>query len=190
MSAMPWQWQLMVTISRQAVLEARDIQLDNGRVIHITEDYVPNPPVLTFAHDIARLNYIWDDTSGFWESVRCQRRAYDAHTLAGPLQPFERVTVRDAQEPGFICFVSSILNYVLGLSDDSVPQFPINFYRSKSPTDFWKESPASTGKHLSYRRIILILQGQRKNDNSSVVQWAQEYGSWFSEVFICAKNDW
>ena len=31
-----------------------------------TEADVPNPPLITFAHDIARLNCIWDDTLTFW----------------------------------------------------------------------------------------------------------------------------
>lgn len=57
------------SISSKA-LEVCDIQLGNRKVIDITEDDVPNPTALTFAHDIAHLNCIWDDTSGFWDGSK------------------------------------------------------------------------------------------------------------------------
>jgi hypothetical protein len=52
------------------ILEVRNIQLGNRKTIYIIEDDVPNPPALTFAHDIARLNSIWDDTSVFWDGSK------------------------------------------------------------------------------------------------------------------------
>ncbi|KAF8232777.1 hypothetical protein L208DRAFT_1270369 [Tricholoma matsutake] len=58
------------TIITLKILEVRDIQLGNGKTIYITEDDVPNPPVLTFAHDITHLNSIWDNTSMFWDSSK------------------------------------------------------------------------------------------------------------------------
>lgn len=49
------------------LIETRALKLGNGVTICFTEADVPNPPALTFANDISRLNCVWDDTSEFWD---------------------------------------------------------------------------------------------------------------------------
>jgi hypothetical protein len=51
-------------------IETRALELGNGVTIRFTEADVPNPPALTFANDISRLNCVWDDTSEFWDATQ------------------------------------------------------------------------------------------------------------------------
>jgi hypothetical protein len=61
--------------------QPRLICLGDGTVITFTNADVPNPPVISFVDDIARLNQIWDDTSSFWNPADCALRIHD-HPIA------------------------------------------------------------------------------------------------------------
>jgi hypothetical protein len=53
--------------------EARTLKLGNNTIISFTPDDVPLPPAPTFAHDLPRLNRMWDDTSTYWDGQSALR---------------------------------------------------------------------------------------------------------------------
>jgi hypothetical protein len=53
--------------------EARTLKLGNSTIISFTPDDVPLPPAPTFAHDLPRLNRMWDDTSTYWDGQSALR---------------------------------------------------------------------------------------------------------------------
>lgn len=53
--------------------EARTLKLGNGTIISFTPNDVPLPPAPTFAHDLPRLNRMWDDTSAYWDGQSALR---------------------------------------------------------------------------------------------------------------------
>lgn len=48
------------------MLVTRSLTLGDGRQLIFAADDVPAPPAVSFAHDIATLNSMWDDTSEHW----------------------------------------------------------------------------------------------------------------------------
>jgi hypothetical protein len=49
----------------------RSLVLGNGHCLQFTLDDVPDPPAVSFANDIPRLNGMWDDTTLHWSGESC-----------------------------------------------------------------------------------------------------------------------
>jgi hypothetical protein len=153
---------------------SRSLQLGNGTMIMFSEDDVPNPPLMTFAHDIARLNSIWDDTSTFWT-------------------PADAVFFVKGQAIALVYLPELYRRWKGQQWDGLKKQYSewkplIERYRSGTAQEFWREF-SQDGKCFPYSRIIKALRDRRKEDNMRTVQEAQlVYGDSFNSLFSYMKN--
>lgn len=65
-----------------ADLLSRMLKLGDGTTITFTENDVPKPPAMSFAHDLVRLNASWDDTSVHWGSQSNPCLTIHGHRIA------------------------------------------------------------------------------------------------------------
>jgi len=153
---------------------SRSLQLGNGMTVMFTEADIPNPPLFTFAHEIARLNSIWDDTSTFWAPTDAIFFV-KGHAIALIYLPELYRRWKGQQWEG--------------LKKQYSEWKPlIERYRSGTPEDFWREFSLG-GKRFPYSRIVKALRDQRKEDNLRTVQEAQlVYGDSFNALFSYLKN--
>jgi hypothetical protein len=59
----------------------KELRLGDGTILTLTKAEVPDPPAVSFATDIARLNRIWDDTSMYWTPAQCALQIH-GHPIA------------------------------------------------------------------------------------------------------------
>ena len=59
----------------------KELCLGDGTILTLTRTEVPDPPAVSFATDIARLNRIWDDTSMYWTPAECVLKIHN-HPIA------------------------------------------------------------------------------------------------------------
>jgi hypothetical protein len=58
-----------VVTAMQGSLPERSLRLGNGQVLEFTLESIPDPPAISFAGDIPRLNGMWDDQTAHWSGT-------------------------------------------------------------------------------------------------------------------------
>jgi hypothetical protein len=46
-----------------------EVRLSHMTVMKVRHSMIPDPPLVSYAKDIAKLNRVWDDTSPFWSAA-------------------------------------------------------------------------------------------------------------------------
>jgi hypothetical protein len=153
---------------------------------------VPNPSVVSFVEDIARLNRIWDDTSTFWTPGDCALRIH-GHPIT--LVHWKAVYsygkkgqcrgTRNKWADWQVCGPSRGGGVVVLLMTPPLPppQYIVERYRALLPDGFWAKF-SMKGKRHSYTTITNCLRTQHAlADKSTAEKARQEYGASFDTVF-------
>lgn len=181
-----------------AFTQTRTLQLGNGTALTFTEADIPNPPAISFASDLPRLNRMWDDTSIHWD----QQSVLTIHGCPIALIYWKDVYTAKSGiswKPGqwkgikgkwFDWKVSVYENLVSFLETHAYGnvQILVQCWRKGSPEEFWSEF-SENGKRLGYKAILARLAAERMAEDEHLSQLAkEEYGDQFSAVFSYIKG--
>ncbi|EIW86051.1 hypothetical protein CONPUDRAFT_114144, partial [Coniophora puteana RWD-64-598 SS2] len=151
----------------------RVVQMDNGVVVQFSEQDVSDPPAVSFAHDLPRLNAMWDHTVPHWQGVSeltIQRQPI-------PIKYWRDVYVgRDWKR-----------NQWRGSWDSRLERVLVEHWRAVGPDKFWHEF-SREGHRMPYTVIVKALQARRRAQNSMDVQHAREEFPDFEQQFGYRKG--
>jgi hypothetical protein len=168
--------------------------LGNKTTIRFSESETPDPPAVSFAHDIPRLNAMWDDTTPHWNgssvlviqghpiAITYWRDVYayaksKQNQWKGTKAKWFEWKVRSAVWHGPPCACSPPWQVV------------VERWRQGTPSEFWAEFSTEDGKHLTFTAIINRLRLSRKTEDERICEIAKaEYGVSFAENFSYRKG--
>lgn len=158
----------------------RTLVLGDMTRITFTAADVKAPPIISFAHDIAGLNRMWDDTSSNWDNVSplvicgCPialvywRNVYKSSR--GKNEHWKPGQWRGTKDKWFKWRIM------------------VHRYRQGTPESFWEEFTRD-GERMNFTRIIAELAQQRvAADNALSRQARDEYGTTFPAFFSYRKG--
>ncbi|THH12190.1 hypothetical protein EW146_g7794 [Bondarzewia mesenterica] len=151
------------------------LMLDNGVVIDIVERDMPDPPAVSYAADIARLNGKWDDTPCTGLAPHLWSLKVTSSLLyTGPMSTSTgRAHSGRALRPS-------------GLSGRSIV---VQRYRTTTVAKFWAEFSLKNGKHMTFTAITIRLRELRKAEDEEVSKRARdEYSADFNSTFVYGKD--
>jgi hypothetical protein len=178
-------------------IPTRTITLGDKTEITFTAADVRAPPIITFVHDIAGLNCMWDDTTSNWDGVSpliingrpiplvYWRDIYKSSRKRG--EHWKEGQWRGTKGKWFKWRVSYTLS-ISALTDSVVFQVVVHRYRQGTPEEFWKEFTRD-GVRMNFTRIVAELAQQRVAvDDVLARQATTEYGSSFPSLFSYRKG--
>ena len=181
--------------SENAFTQTRTLRLGNGTVLTFVEADVPNPPAISFAYDLPRLNRMWDDTSVYWDRQS---------VLAIHGQPIALTYWRDVYttksgiswKPGqwkgikgkwFDWKVSIKYRVLFSEICAYKRQILVQRWRKRSPEEFWLEF-SENSKRLGYKAIITHLAAECVTEDERLSQVArEEFGNDFPITFLISR---
>ena len=172
---------------------ARLLVLRDGTALQISADDIPDPPAVSFADDIPRLNSMWDDMPPHW----CGRSplVVRGHPIPVSYWPELYKYGKKDQWKGTkgkwfewkvcLCFLTGVIGDMLNLAFQVV----VECYRERTPEDFWREFRQPNGNQMTFTTITQQLRKQQIARHQEIVAQAQrEYGPRFSEIFTYRRG--
>ena len=145
---------------------------------------IPDPPLISYAKDVAKLNRVWDDTSPFWSPMEVPFQIQEVPVALmywkdlyayGKTGHWKGTKSKWADWKVLLApFCGHATVFVDGFS---FFQTVVDRYRQSTIEDFWAEF-SEGGKRLCFTAIVSRLREQRKaRDEEVAAQAAREYGS-------------
>ncbi|KAJ3904864.1 hypothetical protein F5879DRAFT_953002 [Lentinula edodes] len=150
-----------------------EIILANQNVLRFKYHDIPEPLLqLSFAHDIIRLDRIWDDKRPNWDPVDCAT-----------------VSVINGV-PVALCYWQQVYKGKKDQRWDGIKgvwsewRYVAERYRSSTPEEFWSEFQTDAGEPMNWTSILERLRELRINRDEELAERARaEYGSRFPVLF-------
>ncbi|KAG2130844.1 uncharacterized protein EDB93DRAFT_1179146 [Suillus bovinus] len=156
-----------------AIGNPRLLHLGDGTILQVDDSEIPDPPAISFAHDIAHLNSMWDDHSEYWKGLSVI--VIRGHPIAVKYWPVLYRYGKDKQWKGPKKKWSDWRDI-------------IECYRQGSPEQFWATFSAK-GEHMKYSAIVDKLHDVRKSTQSRIVeQVRREFGATFDTDFTYRRG--
>ncbi|KZT03853.1 uncharacterized protein LAESUDRAFT_659101 [Laetiporus sulphureus 93-53] len=153
------------------------IELGSG-VLHFDSKEIPDPPYISFAKDLDKLDRMWDDHSPSWDnSSPLILRETSIALIHWPKVYHYR------QDK---CWAGIKQHW----STWKVPASPflVTEYRLLTPTGFWQKY-SEGGKRLPVTKIAALQRKARKaHDENLVAQAKVTFGDRFSDMFAYRKG--
>ncbi|KAJ4476811.1 hypothetical protein C8R41DRAFT_963939, partial [Lentinula lateritia] len=150
-----------------------EIILANQKLLRFKYHDIPEPSLqLSFTHDIARLDRIWDDKGSHWDPMDCAT----VSSINGV--------------PVALCYWQQIYKGKKDQHWDGIKgmwsewRYVAERYWSITPEQFWSEFQTNAGEQMNWTAILERLQELRINRNEELAERAKaEYGPRFPELF-------
>ena len=158
-----------------------EVRVSHGTVLKVSQSTIPDPPLVLYAKDIAKLNWVWDDSSPFWspEEVPFQIEGIPvALVYWKELYAYGKTGHWKGTKSKWADWkVSySCLSWCSGLTFQWFVQSVVECYCKSSTEDFWAEF-SDKGMQLSFTAIVSRLCEQRKvHDEQVAAQAIREHG--------------
>ncbi|KAJ4491568.1 hypothetical protein C8J55DRAFT_557137 [Lentinula edodes] len=145
-----------------------------GRIVHYKECDLREPPSITFASNIPRLDRVWDDERPSWDPEDCGKNLLSINGTPIALRYWRDV---------FSGKKSSVWASLKKLWSEW--KYVAERYRASSPDEFWKEFSFSDGRRFHWKAISDQLRDLRSKHEQQLVDKAKaEYGADFARVFV------
>ncbi|KAJ3930206.1 MAG: hypothetical protein NXY57DRAFT_1040177 [Lentinula lateritia] len=138
-----------------------------GRIVHYKECDLREPPSITFASNIPRLDHVWDDERPSWDPEDCGKNLLSINGTP--------ITLRGKK--------SSVWASLKKLWSEW--KYVAERYRASSPDEFWKEFSFSDGRRFHWKAISdQLCDLWSKHEQQLVDKAKAEYGADFAWVFV------
>jgi len=182
------------TVAADASPVIRSITLGSGVQVHFTVRDIPDPPAASFAHDIPRLNGMWDDTSEHW--IHWSVLVMAGHPIPLVYWPQVYRYGKTDQWKGTKSkwyewkVTSSLFTVNRVLKWLTVLQVMVERWRTGTPDQFWSEFSHDDGHHMHYTPISAVLRRQRRIADEAMAAHARaEYGESFPQHFTYRRGN-
>ncbi|KAG2141618.1 hypothetical protein BD769DRAFT_1349586, partial [Suillus cothurnatus] len=146
----------------------RLLQLGDGTILQVDASEIPDPPAISFAHDIPRLNDMWDDHTEHWKGLSVI--VIRGHPIAVEYWPLLYRYGKQQQWQG-----------TKNKWNDW--RVIVERYRQGSPEQFWATFSVE-GEHMKYTTIVQKLHDIRMSVDSRLAEQAhREFGATFDARF-------
>lgn len=159
----------------------RTVLLGSGMLLSFTDNDVPDPTAVSFAHDIDRLAAMWDDGSSRWrgDSVLMIK----GHAIALKHWP----TVYKYGKPGqwkgtknkwaeWRVGPSGALGQCV-LTNGLARQYVVERFCQGTAEEFWAEFTVPDGKRMAFTNIVATLREARLRRDAEISAQASQAGS-------------
>ncbi|KAJ4499946.1 hypothetical protein C8R41DRAFT_812696 [Lentinula lateritia] len=145
-----------------------------GKIVRYKECDLREPPSITFATNISRLDRVWDDEQPSWDPEDCGTNLLSVNGAPIALRYWRDV------------FSGKKNNVWASLKKLwSEWKYVAERYRASSPDEFWKEFSFNDGRRFHWKAISDQLRDLRSKHEQQLVDQAKaEYGVDFARVFV------
>ncbi|GAW07617.1 protein [Lentinula edodes] len=133
-----------------------------GRIVHYKECDLREPPSITFASNIPRLDRVWDDERPSWDPEDCGKNLLSINGTPIALRYWRDV---------FSGKKSSVWASLKKLWSEW--KYVAERYRASSPDEFWKEFSFSDGRRFHWKAISDQLRDLRSKHEQQLVDKAK-----------------
>ncbi|KAJ3902404.1 hypothetical protein F5879DRAFT_991070 [Lentinula edodes] len=145
-----------------------------GKIIRYKERDLREPPSITFATNISRLDRVWDDEQPSWDPEDCGTNLLSINGAPIALRYWRDV---------FSGKKNSVWASLKKLWSEW--KYVAECYRASSPDEFWKEFSFNDGRRFHWKAISDQLRVLRSKHEQQLVDQAKaEYGIDFARVFV------
>ncbi|KAJ3867260.1 hypothetical protein EV359DRAFT_78744 [Lentinula novae-zelandiae] len=149
-----------------------------GRIIRYKDCDLREPPSITFASNIPRLDRVWDDERPSWDPQDCGKNLLSINGTPIALRYWRDV---------FSGKKSSVWATLKKLWSEW--KYVAERYRAGSPDEFWKEFSFNDGRRFHWKAISDQLRDLRSKREQQLVDQAKaEYGADFARQFVNNKG--
>ncbi|KAJ3870872.1 hypothetical protein F5051DRAFT_434300, partial [Lentinula edodes] len=145
-----------------------------GKIVRYKERDLCEPPSITFATNISRLDRVWDDEQPSWDPEDCGKNLLSINGVPIALRYWRDV---------FSGKKNSVWASLKKLWSEW--KYVAERYRASSPDEFWKEFSFNDGRRFHWKAISDQLRDLRSKHEQLLVDQAKaEYGVDFARVFV------
>ncbi|KAJ4486413.1 hypothetical protein C8R41DRAFT_921285 [Lentinula lateritia] len=154
------------------------ITIGFGKIVRFKESELSEPPSITFATNISRLDRVWDDERPNWDPEDCGKRLLSINGIPIALRYWRGV---------FSGKKSSVWASLKKIWSEW--KYVAERYRASSPVEFWKEFSFVDGRRFHWKAISDHLRNLRSEHEQQLVDQAKaEYGLDFAKIFVNNKG--
>ncbi|KAG1888025.1 uncharacterized protein F5891DRAFT_987886 [Suillus fuscotomentosus] len=150
------------------------LNLGDGTILQLVDDDIPDPPAVSFANDILRLNAMWDDNTVHWlnESII----TIQGHPIAVKYWPLLYRYGPNQQWKGTKSKWTDWRDVV-------------ERYRQGTPDHFWADFKTDSGERMKFTAIVQKLRDERKAEHTALVERAhREFHAEFDDLFTYRRG--
>ncbi|KAG1902421.1 uncharacterized protein F5891DRAFT_949182 [Suillus fuscotomentosus] len=145
------------------------LNLGYGTILQLVDDNIPDPPAVSFANDILRLNAMWDDDTVHWlnESII----TIQGHPIAVKYWPLLYHYCHNQQWKGTKSKWTDWRDVV-------------EHYRRGTPDHFWADFKTDSVERMKFTAIVQKLCDERKAEHTALVERThREFHAEFDDLF-------
>ncbi|KAJ3914223.1 hypothetical protein F5877DRAFT_18082, partial [Lentinula edodes] len=171
------------------------ITIGSGKIVQFKESELSEPPSITFATNIPRLDRVWDDERPNWDPEDCGKRLLSINGIPIALRYWRDVfsgkksSVWASLKKIWSEWKVSVFSSNGSLFNMFSQKYVAERYRASGPVEFWKEFSFVDGRRFHWKAISDQLRNLRSEHEQRLVDQAKaEYGLDFAKIFVNNKG--